>query len=364
MSHLSIRLLTATLALCALDASAIQQRSFVASYGSDANSCALLSPCRSFNAAIAQTLAGGEVVILDTGGYGAMTITKSIKVIGPTGVYGGISVAGGAGATTGVTINAGANDVVTLRGLDISGVPGAPPLPLVGIDIVNIGTLHIEKTSIGNFTQDTSACVRLDTASAVQVYINDSLLRECRSGISLNGSGATSAERPLIEIDNTRIEHSINTVASGVSALRLTGNFAVALRNSIVAGAGDGIFASNNIATASSRVYVINSHITRANNAAIETAGGNAASLLVNVTGSVLNVNDAAILFGHGAVRLSTSVITNNTNSIVNCGGVSTNVQSLALSAGVGSNLIADSNNSVLPVGCTAFITPTLVSGQ
>jgi len=54
-------------------------------------------------------------------------------------VQGGLSL-----ITTGVTINAGDSDDVTLRGLDITGVPGAPPLPLVGIDIQNAGAVHIE----------------------------------------------------------------------------------------------------------------------------------------------------------------------------------------------------------------------------
>ena len=81
---------------------AASQRTFVASYGSDLNpNCNLTLPCRSFNAAIAQTSGGGEVVILDTAGYGPMVINKAIKIIGPSGVYGGISVQGGASAITG-----------------------------------------------------------------------------------------------------------------------------------------------------------------------------------------------------------------------------------------------------------------------
>jgi hypothetical protein len=111
---------------------AAAQRTFVASTGSDVGPppCSLALPCLSFNVAISQTLPGGEVVILDTAGYGPMTINKSPKVIGPTGVYGGISVLGGANPTTGIVINAGDTDVVILRGLDVSGVPGAAPLPL------------------------------------------------------------------------------------------------------------------------------------------------------------------------------------------------------------------------------------------
>ena len=48
-----------------------------------------------------------------------------------------------------------------------SGVPNLAPLPNIGIDVQNAGAVHIEKSSIGNFTQDTSACVKLDTAKVV-----------------------------------------------------------------------------------------------------------------------------------------------------------------------------------------------------
>ena len=89
-------------------------------------------------------------------------INKSIKVIGPSGVYGGISVLGGVGnPTTGVVINAGDNDDVILRGLDITGVPGGRPLPLIGIDIQNAGAVHIEKSSISNFPEDGGACIQV-----------------------------------------------------------------------------------------------------------------------------------------------------------------------------------------------------------
>src|SRR5512147_1167193 len=138
MSRFVLALAVVGAVALATPARAAQQRSFVKSTGSDANNCTLTLPCRSFNAAIAQTNPGGEVVILDTAGYGPMVINKAIKIIGPSGVYGGISVLGGLGPppppTTGVVINAGATDVITLRGLDIAGVPGAAPLPLYGID--------------------------------------------------------------------------------------------------------------------------------------------------------------------------------------------------------------------------------------
>lgn len=359
-----LRLAIGAVALCSLHAFGAQQRSFVASYGVDTNPCNLANPCRSFNTAIGQTFAGGEVVILDTAGYGPMFINKSIKVIGPAGVYGGISVVGNGGPTVGIRIDALATDVVTLRGLDISGVPTAPfsALPNIGIDIVTAQAVHIEKTSISNFTQDTSSCVHLDTATAVQVFVVDSFLRECRTGVSVNGTGPDNSTRPLVEIDNTRIERGLNTVASGTAGLRLTGNFVANLRNSIIAFFGDGIFTSNSSATAVSRAYVINSQITQAGNAAIETAGSNGPNLVVNVSNSQINLNASALLHGHGGVRLTSNIITNNTNSLVDCGGSAAAVESLGYGGAVGSNLITDFNNLSLPGGCTAYITtPTLV---
>ena len=60
--------------------------------GNDINPCSLTQPCRGFTAAIAQVIAGGEVIALDSAAYGPVTITQSVSIIGPAGVYVGISV--------------------------------------------------------------------------------------------------------------------------------------------------------------------------------------------------------------------------------------------------------------------------------
>ena len=219
------------LLVCALGAAipisalAASQRTFVASYGSDASpTCALLAPCRSFNAAIAQTSGGGEVVILDTAGYGPMVINKSIKVIGPAGVYGGISVIGAPGhPTTGIVINAGDTDDVILRGLDITGVPGAAPLPLIGIDIQNAGAVHIEKSSISNFPEDGGACIQFVTAKTVRVYVDDSFLRHCLTGIYANGMPSQQPQRRLPSTTRGSSAASTPNPASTASALWMQG---------------------------------------------------------------------------------------------------------------------------------------------
>src|SRR5437870_11556491 len=79
-------------------AAALAQRTFVsAATGNDANPCTRTAPCRNFAAAIAQTASGGEVVVLDSGGYGTVTINQAVSLIAPSGVYAGITVFSGAG---------------------------------------------------------------------------------------------------------------------------------------------------------------------------------------------------------------------------------------------------------------------------
>ncbi len=100
---------------------AAAQRTFVRSDGIDSNPCTLQQPCRGFAAAILLTDPNGEIVVLDSAGYGSVTVTKAVSIIAPPGVYAGISVFA---AQDGVTVNAGATDKVALRGLAINGQGG------------------------------------------------------------------------------------------------------------------------------------------------------------------------------------------------------------------------------------------------
>src|SRR5215472_14132910 len=103
----------AVLAASAPVAATTAQRTFVASYGSDAHPCSIGQPCRSFGAAITNTSVAGEIVVLDSAGYGPVTIGKSVSIIAPQGVHAGIAVTGSA---IGVTVSGVGIDVL-LRGL-------------------------------------------------------------------------------------------------------------------------------------------------------------------------------------------------------------------------------------------------------
>src|SRR6202166_1743186 len=91
-------------------------RTFVSGVGADTGSCPLAAPCRTFAYALTQTAPSGEIIALSSAGYGAVTINQAVSIIN-TSNFAGVTVASG----NSITINAGANDSVTLRGLTVDG---------------------------------------------------------------------------------------------------------------------------------------------------------------------------------------------------------------------------------------------------
>src|SRR3979409_2015695 len=95
-----------TMLFVASPASAQATRTWVSGVGDDANPCSRTAPCKTFAGAISKTAAAGEINVLDPGGYGAVTITKSITIDGTTGAgFGGIL----ASLTNGIIVNDAAN---------------------------------------------------------------------------------------------------------------------------------------------------------------------------------------------------------------------------------------------------------------
>src|SRR5947207_7356853 len=80
-------------------------RTWVSGVGDDANPCSRTAPCKTFAGAISKTATGGEIDVLDPGGFGAVTITKSITLDGG-GFIAGVLVSG----TNGIVVNAAAMD--------------------------------------------------------------------------------------------------------------------------------------------------------------------------------------------------------------------------------------------------------------
>src|SRR5207248_1201059 len=120
-----IRLIILFAILCS--ANAFAQRTFVASTGLDTNPCSRTAPCRSFGAAITAVAPGGEVIVLDSAGYGPASVTKSVSLIAPGGVYAGVTVPSGVGLTVNVP-----SGVINLRGLNVNGTGGTDAIDFSG----------------------------------------------------------------------------------------------------------------------------------------------------------------------------------------------------------------------------------------
>src|SRR4051795_1302469 len=122
------------LALIALaipaSASAQATRTWVSGVGDDANPCSRTAPCKTFAGAISKTANIGEINCLDPGGFGGVTIGKSLTIKCHY-TEGGVLVSG----TNAIVINATATDKVTLRGLDINGIGVGAPTSLTGVKI-------------------------------------------------------------------------------------------------------------------------------------------------------------------------------------------------------------------------------------
>jgi hypothetical protein len=124
---LALAILGTTLvsALHTAPAHAQATRTWVSGTGNDANPCSLTSPCETFAGAFAKTVAGGEIDALSPGGFGTLTITKSITIDGGGGQVASVLAA----SASGITVAAGAGDVVVIKNVRFQGLLGNTSCP-------------------------------------------------------------------------------------------------------------------------------------------------------------------------------------------------------------------------------------------
>ncbi len=118
-------------------------RTWVSGVGDDANPCSRTAPCKTFAGAISKTATGGEINVLDPGGFGGVTITKAISIISEC-VEAGVLVSG----TNAIIVNPPAAAKVLLQGLDIEGLGTG----LQAVHIISAAKVTIQRCSIRNFT--------------------------------------------------------------------------------------------------------------------------------------------------------------------------------------------------------------------
>ena len=295
VSALSILGLAFAALLLATPANAQATRTWVSGVGDDANPCSRTAPCKTFAGAISKTATNGEINVLDPGGFGGVTITKSIT-ISSEGFEAGVLVSG----TNAIIINATSTSNVVLRGLDIEGLGTG----LVGIKVLGaLDSLHIEKCTINNFRGANGSGIEVATSAVgtTHVFISDTIVRNngqgTGGGIFFNPGASATVKASL---DNVRMEFNVfglkaqgtgptvtevnNSIANGNSAAGLSAVNAPAVmnvENTMVANNATGIVCSN------STVRVGGSAIF-GNTTAVTVAGANCFSFKDNVSEAII----------------------------------------------------------------------------
>ena len=258
-------------------------RTWVSGVGDDVNPCSRTAPCKTFAGAISKTAANGKINCLDPGGFGAVTITKSIE-IDCLQFPGGILNAG----TNGVNVSTTAGIRVILRGIEIHG--GGTGLN--GVNIVVASNVMIDRCFIAAQTGN-GVIANLSTGLA-QVFISDTNITQVARGVLLTTTGTGVA---VAEINNTGI---FTATTSGVE---LNGAHFASIDRSTLMAVGSAV---HTIAGAG-KATVSNSTIY-SNAFGIRTVGA----------GSVIRINNNSIVDNNNSISIGggTTVATAGNNRV------------------------------------------------
>lgn len=173
--------------LASAPAHAQASRTWVSGVGDDVNPCSRTAPCKTFAGAISKTAAFGEINCLDPGGFGAVTITKSMT-LNCSATLGSVLVAG----TNGIVISAATTDKVVLRNIQIQGLAGTGAPGLNGVRILTAASVSIENCVITQFSQAGISDAR--SAGNTQLYVRNTIIsNNTQAGISLAATGPNKA---------------------------------------------------------------------------------------------------------------------------------------------------------------------------
>jgi hypothetical protein len=199
-------------------------RTWVSGVGDDANPCSRTAPCKTLAGAISKTATGGEINILDPGGFGAVTITKSITIDGG-GIIGSIL----SSATNGIIVNA-ANGLVTIRNFSINGA--GTTLGINGIRVINVKRLLVENCMLANFSAN--GIDFNNTTTAADIVINNTTIQNANGGVSYVGPSSSTGSAGFTVIDGCHIQ-GITTTGINI------GSGTATVSNSVVSGCGVGL---------------------------------------------------------------------------------------------------------------------------
>jgi hypothetical protein len=273
-------------------AQAQASRTWVSGVGDDANPCSRTAPCKTWAGAISKTAPCGEIDALDPGGFGAVTITKSITLDG-TGTFASIL----ASLTTGIIINAASTDVITIRGISIDGFCNG----VHGINILSAKTVNVEDCVIFRFS--TGNGITSTDANGVNLNVRNSVIRDnTLDGINVTSSGGASN----VTLDNVRLSGNANGLHAR-SGARVTARNCVFSNNT-----GNGVF-SDADGAGFVNAFIWSSQISLNGGAGVQAGkGGNP-----GISGATISQNQIDRNTGNGTLISTGGVISTFSNNSI-----------------------------------------------
>jgi hypothetical protein len=263
------------LTLIALPTFAQATRTWVSGVGDDANPCSRTAPCKTFAGAISKTANGGEINVIDPGGFGAVTITKSLKIDGTPMMAGVLS-----SSVNGIIINAGTTDKIILKGLDINGnIPFSAGVTR-GVRVLQAGFVMIQDCEIFNYGE---RGVSIEGTSPTKAFIVRSRIYNnpvANGVVILPSAGAVSH---LMTIEDSSIFNN------GVRGLLAQNGATVTVTHSVISGNSIGVNAD---ATLGSTVINLYDTVVDLNQTGLTTTGG--ANAFIRIGHSTVQNNTTA----------------------------------------------------------------------
>jgi hypothetical protein len=280
----------AFLVLASAPANAQATRTWVSGVGDDVNPCSRTAPCKTFAGAISKTARGGEISVLDPGGYGAVTITKSITINGTPGAgYGAILASLVNGVIINITDAADTRRTVRLNWLDINGAGnGLNGVRILGAQQPGVSVV-IENSVIDGFTGrgisderttggklvvsdtvvrhtvDSGIRVAAGAVTKIDATLSNVRVHNCGTGLTANGGAKVMVSKSVfsgngigvdVEQANTEATVDDSTISGNTTGLLTTGGGVLRLSNSNVSFNGAG--ASGTVNSFSNNRFISN----------------------------------------------------------------------------------------------------------
>jgi hypothetical protein len=287
--------------LASSSANAQATRTWVSGVGDDVNPCSRTAPCKTYAGAISKTAVNGEISTLDPGGFGAVTITKSITIEGTQGQgYGSILHSG----TVGVSINydsfsgeALTQRSVRLRNLNINGSGGS-----------------------GGSASSGSRAIRIiggANSAGSEVFVEDCILDGSFASGTGRGIEDNRSSGGFLSVSRTTIR---NMGGSGISTLTTNAGLKIVVNDSQFLNCANGIAVGSNV-----KVAVYNSNISGCSGAGlfVEDTDGAAVTTVMDVDHCVVSHNGTGFNASTGGsmIRVSNTTAVGNTTLATQAGG-------------------------------------------